>query len=804
VGNKSIIINKSYDPLILRTIIKRYSWWPFLFLVLFGLLAFFYLRYTKPIYESSMVIQLSNTDNAKDVLNIENVNTQENAISSVIELLRSEMMFQKAVKRLSLDVSLYSRGKVLTEEKYLSSSYYVQPYELNDSSLVNEEIRVSYEGDKVMLSYEKNGVSKEVTGYINEHIKNRDFDIVVKVADEEKVKEASSENELFFTFNNIESLSSRLKGGLTVMPLEIGAKTIEISFRGFNPHLCHDLTLAVSEAFIAYDEENQRRGSDNVLHFIDIQLDSLRSELKSSKDSLMLFQRLANLPDPESVSSQLMDAISDIEIALVNTDSELRSLFVVQEKLKNSPNRLEVYKLFPEMMGTSFESSLVKHINELHALLEEKDDRLHKGTNQNSRIKLLNKKIESKILLIQRSIEVIEERLIANAKVLRISLKENQNIFFQLPEKKMEYSRLKNVLDLNEKYFTLLTEKKVMYAISDAGYASSNRLLSRPKIEEYPVEPNINFIYSTFLIFGLLLGLGVMLLKYLTFNEINLLEDLVNILPEKASVLGGVPLFKYNMEYSQLIVAEAPKSSMAESMRKIRTNLSYIHPNYKTIAISSSISGEGKTFVALNLAGIIAMSGKKTVLLDLDLRKPKIHLGLNVENVNGMSSLIVEQATLDECIHKSELENFDFITAGPTPPNPSELLLSQQFKQVINDLKLRYDVIVIDNPPVGLVSDGVRNMTEADIPIYVFKSHFSKRSFTDRVKELFEVQQLKSLNVILNGIQVTKSTAYGYGYGYGYGSNYGNGYMEEETKVFKEAARQKKWYRRIFKRNGDN
>ena len=105
------------------------------------------------------------------------------------------------------------------------------------------------------------------------------------------------------------------------------------------------------------------------------------------------------------------------------------------------------------------------------------------------------------------------------------------------------------------------------------------------------------------------------------FNEINLIEDLESVLPEKASILGGVPMFKYNMEYSQLIVAEAPKSSMAESMRKIRTNLSYINPNYQTIAISSSISGEGKTFVALNLAGIIAMSGKKTVLLDLDCGK---------------------------------------------------------------------------------------------------------------------------------------------------------------------------------------
>ena len=197
---------------------------------------------------------------------------------------------------------------------------------------------------------------------------------------------------------------------------------------------------------------------------------------------------------------------------------------------------------------------------------------------------------------------------------------------------------------------------------------------------------------------------------------------------------------------------------LAESMRKIRTNLSYIHPDYKTIAISSSISGEGKTFVALNLAGIIAMSGKKTILLDLDLRKPKVHLGLNTNNNYGMSGLIINKFTLEQCVQHSTIENLDFITAGPIPPNPSELLLSDRFK------------------------DGIKNLTEADIPIYVFKSHYSKRNFAFRVKELFEMQQLNQLNVILNGVQTSKrSSAYGYGYGY----NYGYGYYEGDEEIEK-------------------
>jgi len=767
------------------------------FILLFSALAFTYLRYTKPVYESAMILQLSEKDTAKEVLDFQNLGSRDNQLSGVVELLRSELLFKRAVKSLSLNVSLYSRGNVLTEEKYLSSSYYIQPYELYDSTLINKEVRVDYDGENISLSYLKNGETKVVKGYVNEHLKNEDFDVVVKVISDDALRDASTINELYFTFNSIESVTERLRKGLKVVPVEVGAKTISISYRGYTPQLCKDITLAISNSYISFDEDMQRKGSENILGFIDSQLDSLSNELKSSKDSLMIFQRKSNLPNPEEAASNITDNISKLQDQLFLIEDELNSLITVHKMIGSSPNRLEVYKMLPEMLGKSYETSLVKHIEELHLLLERKEDLLYRVTPENSEVKLLDRKVKAKTNLIQRSVSAIENRLMQNARVLKGNLAKYKDDIFELPEKKMEFNRLKNIQNLNEKYFTLLTEKKVLYAISDAGYASSNRILSMPKVATTPVEPSKNFIYSSFIMFGIILGLGVMFLKYVMFNEINLIEDLESVLPEKASILGGVPMFKYNMEYSQLIVAEAPKSSMAESMRKIRTNLSYINPNYRTIAISSSISGEGKTFVALNLAGIIAMSGKKTVLLDLDLRKPKIHLGMDVDNTNGMSSLIVGQSKLEDCIHSTKLKDFDFITAGPTPPNPSELLLSDGFKDVISQLKELYDVIVIDNPPVGLVSDGVRNLTDADIPIYVFKSHYSKRSFTNRVKELFEVQQLKSLNVILNGIQATKSSSYGYGYGYGYGS-YNNGYMEDDTKVFKQAAKDNKWYRKLF------
>jgi capsular exopolysaccharide synthesis family protein len=142
-----------------------------------------------------------------------------------------------------------------------------------------------------------------------------------------------------------------------------------------------------------------------------------------------------------------------------------------------------------------------------------------------------------------------------------------------------------------------------------------------------------------------------------------------------------------------------------------------------------------------------------------------------------MSNLIIGKIALDEAIHKEVEHNLDVITSGPIPPNPSELLLSTSFKNLIEELKIKYDVVIIDNPPIGLVSDGIQILSEADIPIYVFKSQYSKRNFANRIKELFDLNQIKALNVILNGVAYTKQNMYGYGYGYGYG-DYG-GYVDD-------------------------
>ncbi len=775
---KTKIVNKEFDAQILFTILKRHWWTPIILMIVFWTIAFFYLRYTKPTFDSTMFIQLGSRDQAKEVMNIQGIDKGDSEMSTEVEVLKSQVLFMEAIKSLNYNISYYSKGSVLTEDKYKSGEFNVQPYELKDSSLVDIPIILTVDNSNtIYLDYVHQGKKYGATGKLNQRINNKHFDIIIHANNITDLKKASEVNQIYFQFNSVLSLTNRLLPGLQILPINIEAKVIQITYVGQHPQLCHDITLAVATTFLSTDEKNKRRGDENVLKFIDNQLESLSYKLALSQDSLMMLQSSSDFMDPENFETSVYKDVASIQEEVLKLEDERNVVQTVISKLKSDPNRLEIYRLLPEMLGKDYNVLVTDKIEELLKLLEQKESLLYNVTEEHTGVQVLNRKILIKSQSIIKSLSVVNDRLGDDLRRLNFKILSTQNKINGIPEKKIEFSKLKRIQELNEGFYNMLTENKYLYSISDAGYTTDNKMLSIPTMSELPMSPNKSLIYLTFLGIGLIIGLAILFYKYLTFNEINILDDLNKLLPDHVTTLGGVPLVKNDMQYSQLLAVDFPKSQLAEAFRNIRTNLNYIKSSYQTIAITSSISGEGKTFVALNLAGILAMSGKKTILIDLDLRKPKIHLGFSVDNDKGMSGLIIDQYGLEDCIQKSSLETLDFITAGPIPPNPSELIISDSFKEKLEALKKIYDVIIIDNPPVGLVSDGLKNLTDADIPIYVFKSHYSKRTFIKKIDDLFEMQQLKSLNVILNGVKSSRrGGSYGYGYGYGYTYGYGYGY----------------------------
>jgi capsular exopolysaccharide synthesis family protein len=294
---------------------------------------------------------------------------------------------------------------------------------------------------------------------------------------------------------------------------------------------------------------------------------------------------------------------------------------------------------------------------------------------------------------------------------------------------------------------------------------------------------------GVFVVWFLIAFVGLTI-SYLSYDKILAIDHITRYC--NVAVLGTVAKYDSDIPVSQLVVDKKPKSLIAESFRNIRTNLDFIsnEPGSKIIAVTSTISGEGKTFVSINLGGILAYAGKKVIIIDADMRKPKIHLGFNVSNDNGLSNLLIARTTLEESINHSTLDNLHFITAGPIPPNPSELLLGQRMTDIIATLQKEYDYVLIDNPPIGIVTDSMTLLQRADYPIYVFRAGVSRKFFINYLQKLILDNKFKNLSFVLNGMDMKKSSQYGYG-NYGYTTS-GYGYYEEDKKKFSFKINRKK------------
>ena len=479
---KTTVVNKEFDMQILFTVLKRHWWTPILLILLFWTFAFFYLRYTKPVYDSTMLIQLGSNDNAKDVMEIEGLSKGDDNMSSEVELLKSQLLFNRALETLNFHTSVYSKGAVLTEELYKSGVFQIQPYALNDSSLVDVPIVITVDDKNVIyLDYLKNGVKCGIRGKINQHIINNDFDIIIRTSNLSLFKKTSGLNKVFFQFNSIISLSNRLLPSLQIIPVNDQAKTIQILYSGENTQLCHDIILAVATSFMIFDDEIKRKGSENAIKFIDTQMAILANQITKSKDSIMSIQSNTEFMVPDEFETSVFSEVSILKEKSTEIEDELRLLKIVNLKLKD-PNRYEVYKLLPELLGKSFESIVSKKISDLLLLLEQKENLLFDVTEEHSGIKVLNQKILLKSQSVLKSINIVAEKLNQEYLVLNAKIHMNEERVKVLPEKKTEFGRLTKIQELNQQYYYLLTENKFKYSISDAGYTTNNKMFSLPTL----------------------------------------------------------------------------------------------------------------------------------------------------------------------------------------------------------------------------------------------------------------------------------------------------------------------------------
>jgi capsular exopolysaccharide synthesis family protein len=802
VERKISNLNDEFDLKLFLKVAKRNSAWIVLFFIVSFLMAFLYLRYTYPIYEAKTVIQIALADKNSKLLLDKEFSAQSD-ISSKIELLKSPTFLDRVFNKLPLDIGYFQIGNVLNYEMYRSS-----PFEIDYHNPTNELYNIP-----VYISFtDENNVTVSVNINNKENVYRIKTDkwqrlpmldsIKVNVRNYEKIRKdmlGLNENPYYFILSKRENLVRTYSSNLEVVTENDAAGTIKMVFHERSPAKAADICNTIAEEFKKYDIEKQAESSLNTIRFVDDQLKIIYDKLYDSEVNLQDFKTKNRLND-ETPLPDFNTRINDLESKLNTLEIEESGLRTIQQAVTDNRD-IDIYQLISLLAGSRSEGMISSLLNDLRTQLSRLENLKYSNTPNASsvaqveyQIKIQRKMIVEAILAVQKSINDQKQEIES-----RVENYENEVRDGALNFDRIEFVRLQKLNQISEGYYNRLVTIKSELTIANAGITSENTVLEASATPVFPFFPSRKLVALSALLGWLIVSLGLIIVRYLFHNEITSLNEIMKYL--EVPMLGIVPNYKDTIPISQLLVDKKPKSIIAESLRSIRSNLEFLSQSDgpKVLAITSTISGEGKTFVALNLAGIIAFSEKKVIILDLDMRKPKIHVGFGVPNDKGMSTILINRNSIDECVFKSSLNNLDFITAGPVPPNPSELVISSRMLEVINELKTKYDVIVIDNPPVGLVTDGIRVFKLADYPIYVFRENFSKRNFVQNVKKLMRDNNIKNLSVILNSVDIKRS-GYGYSgvydYDYGYGYGYGFGYYDEDIR--REKFSLKEFFRRLI------
>ena len=563
------------------------------------------------------------------------------------------------------------------------------------------------------------------------------------------------------------------------------AYTIRVLFQDENKYKAASIINAVDSFYLAQAENRQKTSHFKTIDYLENQLKSnfaLLAEYEEKKDKYKESNTYIDdiLTAKENINKLLLK-IEDLQSKKTLLKLEIGKYEQVTHFLTSDTSQV-VLERYASMLG---DKKVLERIVELDKLEKEREKLLKAYTETTfayqEQVRKVND-LKSDIIL---SISTNKILLTEQIAILDSEIRTERN---KIPNEEarigIELREIQRYLASYERNIDLLLSKKVETNVAAAGTESNFYILETASPSDIPIYPIRNSFYMYGLGVAVLLSFLLIVVQYLLRNKIANLKDV-----EKrcvAPTLGTIPHYtKTKMVASQLVVHKDPKWSISEAFRSVRTNLDFIvdKKQKRVISVTSTTSGEGKTFIALNLAGIIAMSQQKVIVLDLDLRKPKVHKGFGVENTVGISSLLIGKATLEQAIQHSEIPNLDFITSGPIPPNPSELILSDRFDELLEQLKQKYDVVVFDTPPVGLITDGIIAMGKATLPIYVIRAGYSKQNSTQLINRLYTGNQFTKLSVVLNGMGAKGSYAYGdyggYGYG-GYGYGYGYGYYEDD------------------------
>ena len=586
-------------------------------------------------------------------------------------------------------------------------------------------------------------------------------------------------NEYFVQFNDFDGTVSGYRG-INVRSDDKGGSIITLGMTGTNKARMVEYLNATVKMLIKRQLDSKNQFATNTIQFIDSTLVAMESQLKETTNELKSFRSDKNIYDIEEGGSKFSGQILEFDVKKDEITRKMAYYNSLKAYLKNS---VDYSKLPAPSVAGIDDPNVVVNVSKLISLSAQRSEMAY-AVKSEKLFKDFDNQMEAVKKVLLENIATAKASLQYDLALVNSKINEAESSMKQLPEDQQELIKIKRKYDLSDNIYSTFLQKRSEADIVKAANLSDIHFIDPAKdIGGGLVGPKTSVNYVLALFLGLLIPLLFVFGIFFINNSIQNTEDISKL--TQIPLIGVIGL---SNDKTDLAVYDKPKSALSESFRAVRSSLQFLYKQQKldgakTLMITSSVSGEGKTFCSLNIATVFALSEKKTVILGLDLRKPKLFDEFNLTNEVGVVNYLIKQKTVDEIINHTHVPFLDVITSGPIPPNPAEMVMSDGMKDLIEELKQKYDYIILDTPPVGLVSDALELAQYCDVTLYIVRQNFTKKEMITLLNNRIKRGELNNTSIILNGFQnkAKYGAGYGYGYGYGYGATtYSNGYHDDD------------------------
>ncbi|HUZ59446.1 MAG TPA: polysaccharide biosynthesis tyrosine autokinase [Hanamia sp.] len=761
-----------------RLVFRIFPYWPLIILtILLGFLGSrIYLRYATKIYaiKARVIVNDDSQQKTANLVDIMQLDTRNMSTETEkeMEILGSRDLLGKLASKMQLNVHYGYKGYIKSFPNFDDMPFKLE-LQNPDSITRNISGEVDIVNDKIKF----NGVLYPCDTFVQS-----DFGIIKWHINHENINKLKNA-ELYVSIQPIPQTVNQLQGSLDIEPISKQSSILALTYDDPLPERGIKILTNLLSLYGTTTVDYKSQVSANTLRFLDERIKLISGDLGGIEKNLSDYKTKNDIVDISAQGTALLGQLQQTDSKISDLDMQMDVLNNIEKyviRRNNSNDQI------PATLGL-VDPVLTGLLNQLFQAEFELQKLQQTSGSKNPNIDVLQATIDK----LKPSILASIKNLKAGIQVSKQSLQSNNDklngVFNKIPVKERQMLDISRQQEIKSGIYTFLLQKREEAAITAAGIVANYRILDKPELAGL-VEPEAVRIYIWYILIALVLISFFVYLKEFSSTKLKFKSQIES--RTQVPIIAEVA-YQPNKKNTPIVVEEGKRTLIAEEFRELRTNLNYITFNSKNkskvILITSSIPNEGKSFVAINTSISLCLTGSKVVLLEFDLRKPKISKELNIERNPGLSTFLIGKATGNEIVQQiPHIPNFSIVPSGPIPPNPSELISSDRLTELFDYLRMHYDYIIIDSPPIGAVTDAKILAGVADATLYIVRQNYTHSSFLMLIEEINKKKILPNFNIVFNGIKVKSipgyiyGTSYGYGYRYGYGHTYGYGYSDDE------------------------